>query len=76
LKRIPTNFLVYDFSYFREICFEFTARRTTGFAFDEPETELGQHLKLPPWLESNRYKIEHLLNPVTVPECRPAGVSI
>jgi glyoxalase family protein len=47
-----------------------------GFAFDEPETEPGQHLKLPPWLESNRYKIEHLLNPVTVPEWRPAGVSI
>jgi hypothetical protein len=29
--------------------------------------ELGQHLKLPPWLESRRSEIEQILRPVTVP---------
>jgi len=43
-----------------------------GFAVDEPISELGQHLQLPPWLESSRAKIERILRPVAVPERRPA----
>ena len=43
-----------------------------GFAVDEPISELGQHLQLPPWLESSRAKIERILRPVAVPEWRPA----
>lgn len=38
-----------------------------GFAVDEEVAELGQHLKLPPWLESRRSEIEQILRPVTVP---------
>ncbi len=45
-----------------------------GFAIDEPVAELGHQLKLPPWLESNRSKIERILRPVTVPGWRPAEV--
>lgn len=38
-----------------------------GFAIDEPVAELGQHLKLPPWLERSRPVIERVLHPVTTP---------
>lgn len=37
-----------------------------GFAVDEDVSELGQNLKLPPWLESRRAEIEQVLRPVTV----------
>jgi glyoxalase family protein len=37
-----------------------------GFTVDEPVDELGQHLKLPPWLEQRRPMIESRLRPVTV----------
>jgi glyoxalase family protein len=39
-----------------------------GFPVDEPVAELGQNLKLPPWLESNRSAIERALKPIAVPE--------
>ncbi len=37
-----------------------------GFAVDETPAELGQNLKLPPWLEDQRGQIERLLRPLTV----------
>ncbi|MEO6892381.1 MAG: glyoxalase, partial [Ktedonobacteraceae bacterium] len=37
-----------------------------GFAIDEPVSELGQHLKLPPWLEKNRAVLERSLRPITI----------
>ncbi|MBZ0299228.1 MAG: VOC family protein [Anaerolineae bacterium] len=37
-----------------------------GFLVDEPEAELGQYLRLPPWLESQRDQIEPILTPITV----------
>lgn len=43
------------------------ATATPGFAIDEPVSELGQHLKLPPWLEGSREEIERVLPAVTVP---------
>jgi glyoxalase family protein len=42
-----------------------------GFAVDEEVAELGQHLKLPPWLEEHRAEIEQRLRPVTVPTWQP-----
>ncbi|MFQ5613804.1 MAG: VOC family protein [Anaerolineae bacterium] len=38
-----------------------------GFPVDEDLSELGQNLKLPPWLESHRADIERILRPITVP---------
>lgn len=38
-----------------------------GFSVDEDVAELGQNLKLPPWLESNRDAIERALQPVSAP---------
>ncbi|MBE2269930.1 MAG: VOC family protein [Anaerolinea sp.] len=35
-----------------------------GFAVDEPVTELGTHLMLPPWLELSRSAIESTLTPI------------
>ncbi|HMQ51368.1 MAG TPA: ring-cleaving dioxygenase [Anaerolineae bacterium] len=49
--------------YFRSpggVLFE-VATDAPGFAVDEPVAELGRHLKLPPWLEPNREKIEAVL---------------
>lgn len=37
-----------------------------GFTVDETPAELGQNLKLPPWLEDQRGQIERLLRPLTV----------
>lgn len=39
-----------------------------GFPVDESVSELGTHLKLPPWLEGQRGEIESALRPVKVPE--------
>ncbi len=39
-----------------------------GFAVDEDVASLGTNLKLPPWLESQRDEIEHILEPITAPE--------
>jgi len=52
--------------YFREpggILFEI-ATDTPGFAVDEKVENLGVELKLPPWLESERQKLERLLPPI------------
>jgi glyoxalase family protein len=38
-----------------------------GFTIDEPADELGTHLKLPPWLESRRARLEQLLPPLRLP---------
>ncbi len=53
--------------YFREpggVLFEI-ATNPPGFTLDEPVAELGDHLKLPPWLEPRRPEIERRLPPVT-----------
>jgi glyoxalase family protein len=36
-----------------------------GFPVDEEVTELGQNLRLPPWLEAHRSQIEPRLRPIT-----------
>ncbi|PYZ96783.1 ring-cleaving dioxygenase [Alteribacter lacisalsi] len=56
--------------YFREkggVLFEI-ATDPPGFLWDEDESELGTHLKLPPWLEPAREKIENIVLPITIPE--------
>ncbi len=55
--------------YFREpggVLFEI-ATEPPGFALDEKVEELGTHLRLPPWMESARSKIESILPPIQVP---------
>lgn len=55
--------------YFREpggVLFEI-ATDPPGFAVDEEPSELGTHLKLPPWLEKRRGQIEEVLPPLRVP---------
>ena len=55
--------------YFREpggVLFEI-ATDPPGFAVDEGEAELGTHLKLPPWLETRRERLEEVLPPLQVP---------
>jgi glyoxalase family protein len=39
-----------------------------GFLADEAVGELGQNLRLPPWLEQHRKEIENVLNPINIPE--------
>jgi glyoxalase family protein len=56
--------------YFREpggVLFEI-ATDPPGFTVDEEESELGKSLKLPPWLESARQHLEHILPSVHLPE--------
>ena len=56
--------------YFREpsgTLFE-VATDAPGFAWDEPVETLGRDLKLPPWLEIDREKIEDHVVPITVAE--------
>jgi glyoxalase family protein len=56
--------------YFREpggVLFEI-ATDPPGFAIDEPLETLGQHLKLPHWLEPNRAEIERILPPIQLPK--------
>lgn len=55
--------------YFREpggILFEI-ATDPPGFALDETAEELGQHLRVPPWMENARPQIEARLPPITLP---------
>jgi catechol 2,3-dioxygenase-like lactoylglutathione lyase family enzyme len=55
--------------YFREpggVLFEI-ATDPPGFAADEDPDHLGETLKLPPWLENNRERIEAALPPLRVP---------
>jgi len=54
--------------YFREpggVLFEL-ATDPPGFSIDEPAATLGESLKLPPWLEPHREKIEHALPPIQI----------
>lgn len=60
--------------YFREpggVLFEL-ATDPPGFTWDEPVEELGSGLKLPPWLEEHRGRIESTLPEVTIPEASRA----
>ena len=55
--------------YFREpggVLFEI-ATDPPGFAADEEPEHLGESLKLPPWLESRRDRLEDVLPPLPVP---------
>jgi glyoxalase family protein len=55
--------------YFREpggVLFEM-ATDPPGFAVDEVPGHLGESLKLPPWLESRRERLEETLPPLRVP---------
>lgn len=55
--------------YFREpggVLFEI-ATDPPGFAIDETAETLGEHLKLPEWLEKHRAKIEKALPPIEMP---------
>ena len=52
--------------YFREpggVLFEI-ATDPPGFALDEPFESLGEALKLPPWLERQRSRVERMLPPI------------
>lgn len=54
--------------YFREpngVLFE-VATDAPGFLYDEPISDLGMSLKLPPWLEKNRAEIEQAVPEITV----------
>jgi glyoxalase family protein len=54
--------------YFREpggVLFEL-ATDPPGFALDEPIESLGEGLKLPPWLEHQRSRVERMLPPITL----------
>ncbi|WP_026691162.1 ring-cleaving dioxygenase [Alteribacter aurantiacus] len=56
--------------YFREqggLLFEI-ATDPPGFLWDESVEELGTSLKLPPWLEPAREKIENIVLPITIPK--------
>ncbi len=58
--------------YFREpggVLFEI-ATDQPGFDRDEPMDQLGQELKLPPWLEHDRGRIERQLPRIEPPEAR------
>jgi len=55
--------------YFREpggVLFEI-ATDPPGFTVDEPLERLGTHLKLPPWLEPQRKRIEQILPSIRLP---------
>jgi glyoxalase family protein len=56
--------------YFREpggVLFEI-ATDPPGFTVDETVAQLGSHLKLPPWLEPQRTRLERVLPRLTLPE--------
>ena len=58
--------------YFREpggVLFEI-ATDPPGFSVDEPVGTLGTRLKLPPWLETERPRIERHLPPISIPAPR------
>ncbi len=65
---------VQDRMYFRSIYFHEPggvlfeiATDDPGMLIDEPVSELGAHLKLPPWFEPKRERIEQRLIPVVLP---------
>ncbi len=66
---------VLDRNYFRSIYFRETggvlfeiATDPPGFAVDEDPEHLGEDLKLPPWLETRRDRLEEVLPPLHVPD--------
>lgn len=74
---VPTTD-VKDRAYFKSIYFRDPdghvleiATETPGFATDEPVSELGRRLQLPPRLEDQRDEISSNLQPLTVPD--PVG---
>ena len=61
--------------YFREpsgVLFEI-ATLGPGFAVDEPQDELGEHLSLPPDYERLRSQLEQTLTPLPDPRAERAG---
>jgi glyoxalase family protein len=61
--------------YFREpggVLFEL-ATKGPGFTADQPESELGSTLALPPFLEAQRAQIEAVLTPLPDPRAARAG---
>ncbi len=65
---------VVDRQYFRSIYFHEPggvlfeiATDPPGMTVDEPVERLGESLRLPPWLEPDRARIERRLPPITVP---------
>ena len=50
------------------ILVECAATAPGGFARDEPFTQLGTSLLLPPWFEARRAEIEAMLEPIRIPE--------
>lgn len=65
---------VQDRKYFRSIYFHEPggvlfeiATEEPGMLIDEPLTELGMQLQLPPWLEPRRERLAHKLIPVVLP---------
>jgi glyoxalase family protein len=65
---------VLDRSYFRSIYFREPggvlfeiATDPPGFAVDEDPEHLGEDLKLPPWLETRRDRLEEVLPPLRLP---------
>ena len=63
---------VIDRFYFKSVYFQTPAgilfelaTNEPGFTVDEPESELGSELHLPPWLEPDRDQIQKLLPPLT-----------
>jgi glyoxalase family protein len=65
---------VMDRQYFHSIYFRApsgvlfeVATDAPGFLYDEPVAQLGQSLKLPPWLEPNRAEIAQALPPISLP---------
>jgi glyoxalase family protein len=61
--------------YFREpggVLFEI-ATDPPGFTVDEPASELGTHLRLPPSYEPNRRQIEEALPPLRLPHATASG---
>jgi len=65
---------VYDRQYFRSVYFREPggvlfeiATDTPGFGVDETPERLGTGLKLPPWLEPDRQRIERILPPLETP---------
>jgi glyoxalase family protein len=66
---------VMDRQYFHSIYFRApsgvlfeVATDAPGFLYDEPVSELGQSLKLPPWLEPSRVEIAQTLPPIELPQ--------
>jgi len=70
---------VLDRNYFRSIYFREPghvlyeiATDPPGFAADEAPEHLGESLKLPPWLEGDRPRIEAVLPPIRLPGEEPS----